>query len=364
MSNNISPTSIAATPYVAAAPAPPPPPAPQAPPAASDRVTLNQGEAPGYAYTHQKDAQGVEYQTWAARSGVKYEVATRESETRFHVEIPQGVSPAPLEISGGSSAGAPTQIVAHVAGNPSQQMPVEHTPDGKYLINMGASGAFAMFDPQTMDFGLSTPAAPQMGPNGQPAVYQALQQVVHADASQTVKAHATTSQVFENPMSGGMMGGMFGVPGMGAAIPTQETRYLEINESATGQVTAKQVVERQSPQAPQGLMGQIGQAMGGPARQETAVQASKQADGSYAVAGGGSLMSHMKASLQNPFALQSPLLNWMKAKKEPAAVIHTFSSNPALLSAAGAAAGPAAAMAMAAPFGAPPSVPPPPVFPR
>lgn len=348
------------TPQYTPGAATPPPQAPpqQAPPAASDRVTLNQGEGPGYAYKHEQDGQGVQYQTWAARSGVKYEVATREDETRFHVEIPQGVSPAPLELSGGTSAGQPAQMVAHVAGSPDQQLPVQQTPDGKYLIGMGPSGAVAMFDPQTMDFGLSTAAVPQLGPNGQPMTYQALQQTVHADASQTVKAHATTG----NTAQGGMMGQMMGIPGMGVSAPAQEMRYLQIDESATGQVTAKQVVERQGSEVPSGMFGKIEKAMGAPAREETAVQATRQADGSYAVTGSSSLMSHMKASLSNPFALQSPLLNWMKAKKEPAAIIQTFQSNPSLLASAGAAAGPMAAMGMAAPFAQGAAVPPPPGF--
>lgn len=336
--------------------APPPPQASpqQAPPAAGDRVTLNQGEGPGYAYKHEKDSQGVEYQTWSARSGVQYEVASRDGETRFHVEIPQGVSPAPLELSGGTSAGESPQMVAHLAGNPDQQLPIQQTPDGKYLIGMGPSGAVAMFDPQTMDFGLSTAATPQSGPNGQPVTYQALQQTVHADASQTVKAHVTTGQAVQ--------GGMMGMPGMGMSAPAQEMRYLQIDESASGQISAKQVVERQSPEVSSGMLGKLEKAMGAPAREETAVQATRQADGSYAVTGSSSLMTHMKASLNNPFALQSPLLNWMRAKKEPAAIIQTFQSNPGLLASAGAAAGPMAAMGMAAPFPQGGAVPPPPGF--
>lgn len=342
-------------PQYTAAPSPAPAQAaPQAPPAASDRVTLNQAEAPGYAYKHEQDGQGVQYQTWSARSGVKYEVASRDDQTRFHVEIPGGVSPAPLEISGAAAQGQPTQMIAHVAGNPAQQLPVEHTPDGKYLISMGNGGAVAMFDPQTMDFGLSTPASQQMAPTGQPMIYQALQQTVHADGSQTVKAHATTAQSLPSNGFGGMLGGV--------QAPVAETRYLQIDETATGQVTAKQVVERQDLQGAPGAFGQVSAA---PARQETAVKAAKQADGSYAVSGGTSLMGHMKASLQNPFALQSPLLNWMRERNQPSAVIQTFASNPALLSAAAAGAGPAAAMGMATPFAPAGAVPPPPPgFPR
>jgi hypothetical protein len=344
----INPTPFQAAPS-GTRPAPPEAPRAQAPPSAGDRVTIQQGETPGFTYRAEQDGQGVQYQTWAAKSGVKYEVATKGDETRFHVEIPQNVSPAPIEISGAATAGEKPQIVAHKAGDPSQPMQVEQTPDGKYLIGLAPNRALAMFDPQTMDFGISTLPTGQMGPNGRPLMYQELEQVVHADASQTIKAHSTVSE--------GVQAGGFGIM-PGAGQPTQQATFIQIDQAPNGQVSAKQVTQRMGAEAPQGMFGKM---MSGPSRQETSLKVSRQADGSFTVSGG-DLMSHVKNSLSNPFSIQGPLLTWMKARKE-SAVIQTFASNPALLASVGATAGPAAAMGMNMPF-APGAVPPPPGFPR
>lgn len=315
-------------------------------PPASDRVTLGTEQKGAVTERFDRDQKnGIDFLVRQSQSGIKHEIARRGQEERFHVEIPQGLTPMPLEISGGGQQG---QIVAHAAGNPQAQLPAQMSPDGKYVITLSPNGAMAVFDPTSMDFGVASPPTQQATPQGN-STYTALQEVIHADNSHTLTAHA---QITDSMGGGGGMGMMgMGMMMPGGGTPTREVKYVQIDESATGQVTAKQVVEKQ-PLAPQsGFSKMMG---GGPSRTETHLDASKLPNGSFAVGGGGSLWSHMKASMANPMVLQSPLKNWLSAKNQGPMTIPTFSSNPGLLASMSAAVGPMATTAMQMPFAAPP----------
>lgn len=342
---NIQPQRPAAT--------PPPLPQTEAPPQApTDRVVLQEANDGVRGYRHEKDASGVDYQTWTSKSGAKYEVATTQEGTRFHAELPAGLTQQPLEITGAWSKEG-TAVVANPAGHPEQRVKAEMTPDGKIMVPLAPNGPMAMFDPNTMEFGLGTPGQPQMGPHGTPVTFQALQEVVHADGSHTVKANIAIED------KAGGWNWMTTTP----TVPERQVSYLQVDDS-NGQVTARQVTEHQPLGNQTGIMAQIGHVMKGPGKTETAVNVAKQGNGLYQVAGAG-LMDQMKASLSNPFSLQSPVGNWLKGRNQQPTTVTTFTSNPFPLSAMGAVAGPAAAAAAAAPFPQPNvnAIPPPPQFP-
>lgn len=333
----------------------PPPPQAAPPQAPTDRVVLQKADDGIRTYTRERDAAGIEYQKWQGKSGASYEVATTPEGTRFHAEIPAGLTDQPLEITGAWSKEG-SAAIAHPAGKPDQAVQAQITPDGKIAVALAPNGPMAMFDPGTLDYGFSTPpqAQAQAGPNGRPVVFQAMQEVVHADNSHTIKANATVTEE-----GGGVSFNM--LTGVMPKMPHRETSYLEINDR-NGQVTAKQVTETEAlnPQQP-GFMGQVNNLMSGSGRTEQQMVAQRMPDGSYTISGNGDLMSHMKDSLKNPFSFQSPVGNWMKGRNQQAVPVRTFSSNPLQLSALGAAAGPAAAMAAQMPLpAAPGAIPPPP----
>ncbi len=187
--------------------APPPQEAP--PQAPSDSVVLQRGDDGTRTYTKERLANGVEVQTWQARSGVKYEVAQTPEGTRFHVDVPAGMTAEPIEIVGASSPKEGSAIVAHPAGKPQQAVPAQVTADGRIAFSLMPNGPMAMFDPNSLDFGIATPGQQQPGPGGMPVMMQALQEVVHADSSHTIKANAVIADV---PGKQGMFSMQPGVP--------------------------------------------------------------------------------------------------------------------------------------------------------
>lgn len=291
------------------------------PAAVSDRVTIDRKEAPGYSYVLQKDGQGVQYQTWAAKSGITYTVAKKGEETRFKIEIPQGVSSAPIEITGAAAPGTPTQLEAHLDGPTLQSLAVQETADHKYVIGLGPNGLIAMFDPRTMDFGVETPTVTQSGPNGQPLLAQAQREVVHADNSRTIEADRLITDVQPMP----------GTPGF------RDTRFIEIDETSHGGVSASAVVERQTPL--------------GTDRQENPLAIHEQFGGVYEVSGG-TLADHVKANwkafFSDPLTLHpSPYASWKRMRGIPPMVIRP------LLTSVAAVTGPAAAVAASVPLSPP-----------
>jgi hypothetical protein len=368
--------SFAPSPYLGGSTPPPlpsaqvPPPLPvtaAAPEAAGDAVILQQSDDGVRQYAHLRTNEGADAQVWQARNGASYHLVASQQGTQFEANIPAGLTQEPLQIVGVAGPNG-TQAVAHPLGHPEQSAPAIVTHDGKIAVTLAPNGTLAMFDPTTLEYSVSTTGAPGAG-----GASTATQEVVHPDGSHTIKANMTVTTKAGGPSVGRMLLG--GPLGLIPDAPEQEISYLRIDDKG-GQVSAAQVTEHQKLQAAagsssQGLLGSLGSAlgelgnlMGSPAHSETPVAVSRQQDGSYAVSGGGDLMQHMKDSLKNPFALQSPLASWLKSRNAPAQTIRSLAANPVVLSSMGASAGPAAAAAALVPTQPQAGVPTPPPLPR
>lgn len=293
---------------------------------------------PGYSFQRETDASGsVVTDTFTARSGVEYKVATRgsgdQTQVNFKVNIPQTVTGVPLEITGARRPGAPIQMEAHVLGQPLTKYPVEPTADNKYKIMLGPNGTVAEFDPQTLEVGIATPPTPTAGQDGRPLVHQTLRQIVRADNSRVTTAHTIVSQFADRKAQN-----MRRMPMSMATIPAgRQTRYVEVNETADGRASARQVVERQGPN--------------GTTRQEMPYSAVRQADGSYTLSAAG-LRAHMSAARRSTRRwTNDPAINWLVAQFRGTDRVPTFAADFAALTSLAAVAGPVGQMTGAFPFG-------------
>jgi len=343
-------------------PVPPPPTPPAGPPPQGDRVTLEDTRLPDRARQVQRDVKtGLIYTQEATQSGVHTSRVQSQQQTDFKVTLPKGsLLPANLEIEGSVDNTGKVNVVAHPEGQQGQAFPAQLTPDGKISVLLGANGPLAIFDSNTLDYGLATV------PKGNPYQQQTdLKELIHPDASHTVIANEqTTYTAMAGPPRNA---GFFGSTPQPTAPPVvRDSTYIQVDDRG-GQVTAKRVQARWVPGQQQqsmstgmkvgafALLGPLallipGMTAGqGSYQNETPAPVTRQQDGTFVV-GQPTLTDNMMSAAKRPFSFNSPLVNaWNTRNVQPDEIKPFSAYGPQALFAAFAAATPAAAAALQTP---------------
>lgn len=275
-------------------------PAPAAPQAPADGVTLTQAPpAP---------------QTITTPSGVSAQVLRSQQGLAYSAALPAGAGgmiPVGLLLQGATD-GKTSQVQAVLADNPQVALPAGVGTDGRVYVQLEANAPLVSFDPVSLDFGLSSP----MTVDASGTQSRQLQELVHADGSRTL-IHDEKIQ-----------------PGQNGA----QTRSFTRIDAKNGQMTAAQVTQQEGGQPQQQGMSaaKIGMAVltsgmsllmpsgGGNGKTETALTATRNADGSIGL-GGGSFMDHAKKSATGGLKFDSPLMNWWKGRNAPSVSVMPFS---------------------------------------
>lgn len=272
-------------------------PAPAAPQAPADGVTLSQAPpAP---------------QTITTPSGVTAQVLRSQQGLAYSAALPAGAGgmvPVGLLLQGATD-GKTSQVQAVLADNPQVALPAGVGNDGRVYVQIEAGAPLVSFDPVSLDFGLSSP----MTVDASGTQRRQLQELVHADGSRTL--------VHDEQITPGQNG-------------AQQRSFTRI-DAKNGQMSAAQVTQQEGGQPQSGMTaGKIGMAVltsglsmlmpSGNGKQETALTATRNQDGSIGL-GGGSFMDHAKKSATGGLKFDSPLMNWWKGRNAPSVNVMPFS---------------------------------------